>query len=170
MADGTMTSVHRRRSLVLKCPGDLEEAAVDVTHALLGIDEHREDREERDGRDPGRVALVLERDRDERDERHRRHAVQRAHERVERVVDDAPAARRDAEEDPEHQRDGGAAAQLAEALAERVLQLAEALRLLAEHADDRATSQRAARLFGDRVAPGRGRGGADAVPAAGERA
>src|SRR6266545_4539283 len=68
----------------------LEKIAVDVTDALLRVDEDREDTEEGDGDDPRRVTLELEDESDERDERDRRDRIERAHDRIERVVGGAP--------------------------------------------------------------------------------
>jgi len=100
-----MTSLQRRRSLVLKA-------------------RDREDREQRHRRDPRRITEGLERDGDERHQSDGRHRVQGRDQRVDRVVHETPPAGRDADHKTEHEGDREAADQLAKALCHRLLQLA----------------------------------------------
>src|SRR6266545_4885924 len=103
---------------------DLEQSGVDVPHALLGVDEDREDREQDDRRDPRCLTLVAEGDRDERHERHGGDRVERAHPGIEEVEGEARPAGQDPEDDAGHQRDREPGDEDPEALEERELQLA----------------------------------------------
>src|SRR6266545_6612544 len=103
---------------------DLEQSGVDVPHALLGVDEDREDREQDDRRDPRCLTLVAEGDRDERHERHGGDRVERAHPGIEEVEREARPAGQDPERDAGHQRDREPGDEDPEALEERELQLA----------------------------------------------